>query len=553
MLIFLMGLVQSTQTLDGNQLLFTVIGETTRESGYARLVVLLPVPELGDTVDVLQDLIKSYTEFTVKPNNLYHKTESYGIDRIQAKIGLILSLAPQGGFVAKELHYDDVNPIMDGLRNLGSRRRRSVAATVGALFGLATFGSSIFNTAQLNRLNEDRQRIEENQQFLMEELLDQNLRMNNISRFIEDQYKAWVKQVKLIQESQRATAMKTMGHQIHLMIQAFRMDLTDFLTGITRLMDHRLSPLLVQPKALEDAFNTLKNVARLRNMRPMSEDAGILFQVPTSTFVDEHGRLFAITHLPLYAGDLLRLYRYVLAPFLLDEQKVLLEIISPAEYLALDTHGMVGKQMMASEFQLCSRLGNVYHCPNMNLVNKDLKSLCLYNIYSQTTNFIEHTCEVKVTYLRNHAVQLSTSLYRILAVNPVQLVMDCKTGSNITTISGVHLLRLTEACPKASTADFLFIRTPELVGYHELITLPLLSQAKEWLGEMSKELDLTKVMKSMEDPDLPEPSIPLRKFRNKLRGRDMEVYKIVESYLTTIVTYGVVLFSIGALFWCIFR
>ena len=93
-------------------------------------------------------------------------------------------------------------------------------------------------------------------------------------------------------------------------------------------------------------------------------------------------------------------------------------------------------------------------------------------------------------------------------MNPVQLVMDCKSGSNVTTISGVHLLRLTEACPKASTTEFLFVRTPELVGYHELITLPLLFQAKEWLGEMSKELDLTEVMKSMEDPDVPEPSIP---------------------------------------------
>ena len=42
-------------------------------------------------------------------------------------------------------------------------------------------------------------------------------------------------------------------------------------------------------------------------MRPMAEDAGILFQVPTSTFVDDHGRLFAVTHLLLYARDLLRL------------------------------------------------------------------------------------------------------------------------------------------------------------------------------------------------------------------------------------------------------
>ena len=46
-LIFLMGLIQSTRSLDGNQLLFTVIGETTRESGYAHLVIPLPGSGVG--------------------------------------------------------------------------------------------------------------------------------------------------------------------------------------------------------------------------------------------------------------------------------------------------------------------------------------------------------------------------------------------------------------------------------------------------------------------------------------------------------------------------
>ena len=270
----LMGLVQATHTLDGNQLLFKVIGETTCESGYAHLVVPLPIPTLGETVDTLHDLIKTFGEFTMKPTNLYQKTESYGIARIQAKIGLILSLARQGGFVAKELHYDDVNLFMDRLRNLGSKRRRRSVVATEPFFGLAwTFGSSIFNTAQLHRLNEDRQRIEENQQFQMEELLDHNLRINNITRFVEDQYRGWVKQVKLHQETQRRTAMVDMGQQIHLLIQAFRMEITDFLTGVTRLMDHRLSPLLVQPNALEEAFGKIKNAARLQNMHPMLDDA----------------------------------------------------------------------------------------------------------------------------------------------------------------------------------------------------------------------------------------------------------------------------------------
>ena len=174
--------------------------------------------------------------------------------------------------MAKELYYDDVNFIMDGLRNLGSkRRRRSVAATVGALFGQASFGSSIFNTAQLH-LNEDRQRIKENQQFLMEELLDHNLRINNITRFVEDQYRGWVKQVKLLQDTQRRAAVVEMGQQIHLLIQAFRMELTDFLTCVTQLMDHHLSPLLVSQKPWK------KPSERLRTQL----DSG-----------------FAITHLPL--------------------------------------------------------------------------------------------------------------------------------------------------------------------------------------------------------------------------------------------------------------
>ena len=57
----------------------------------------------------------------------------------------------------------------------------------------------------------------------------------------------------------------------------------------------------------------------------------------------------------------------------------------------------------------------------------------------------------------------------------------------------------------------------------------------------------------MDDIGAPRLTIPLRRFRNKLQGRDMAMYKIVESYLITIVTYGVVLVSIGALFWCIYR
>ena len=240
------------------------------------------------------------------------------------------------------------------------------------------------------------------------------------------------------------------------------------------------------------------------------------------------------------------LYRYVPAPFFLDDSKVALEIHSEYEYLALDTHSMMGKQMRASEFQLCRKVGTIYHCPHMNLLNKNLETLCLYNLYSQSTAQIEKTCKVEISLLNSHAVQISTSLYRILTIKPMQLVRDCITGSNVTTIQGVYMLTLTTECPKASTPEHLFIRTPELLlGSQELITLPLLSRSKEWLGEVDREVDFSQIITSMSNMPSLSPSIPLQKFRQHLEHRHYSIYKVVEHYIIVGVAYCILLVVLG--------
>ena len=93
----------SNHSEPGNQVLFTVIGQTTRESGYAHLVIPIPMPDITKTLDTLQDLIKASNGARYTQDNFFRKTEKYGVNRIQAKIDLILSLARKNGFVAKEL------------------------------------------------------------------------------------------------------------------------------------------------------------------------------------------------------------------------------------------------------------------------------------------------------------------------------------------------------------------------------------------------------------------------------------------------------------------
>ena len=137
-LLTILGLSSEEMTMiDGDQLLFTTIGETTRESGYAHLVIPLPIPDISRTLDTLHDLRNVHPKALMPKQNIYRKTEQYGVKLIQTKINLILTLAQGQGFIAKEFQFDDKNLLQDGLDKLAAREaaRAAAAAAEAAVDG----------------------------------------------------------------------------------------------------------------------------------------------------------------------------------------------------------------------------------------------------------------------------------------------------------------------------------------------------------------------------------------------------------------------------------
>ena len=210
------------------------------------------------------------------------------------------------------------------------RRTRSATAIAAAFMGLASFGTSIFNTAQMSQLKADIGQTKSNQKLIIEELREQDLRIHNITEFISRQFTEWQQQVQSSVALTRKQAMDSLEHQVQLLLHSFRYKLTDFLQGMMSLMENRLSPLIVSPEALISAFEQLSSNARKRNLFPSSDYTGVLFQVPVSTLSDNEGNLYAVVHLPLYSGNTLKLYRHVPAPFFLENTSVILDVESPA-------------------------------------------------------------------------------------------------------------------------------------------------------------------------------------------------------------------------------
>ena len=156
-----------------------------------------------------------------------------------------MSLAQKDGFVAKEIQRDQVDLLKESLLQLPVsnsstsfspattvkpvRRVRSATAIAAAFMGLASFGTSIFNTAQMSQLKTDIGQMKDNQKLIMEELQEQDLRIHNITEFIDKQYKEWQQQVQTSITLTRKQAMDSLEHQVQLLLHSFRFELTDFL------------------------------------------------------------------------------------------------------------------------------------------------------------------------------------------------------------------------------------------------------------------------------------------------------------------------------------
>ena len=201
-------------------------------------------------------------------------------------------------------------------------------------------------------------------------------------------------------------------------------------------------------------------------------------------------------------------------------------IRSEKSYLALDPSTTLGKELSEAEIFRCKRINRIYHCRNENVLQKNLSQLCLFNLYKQRMKEIERFCDVSISEVASHAVQLSGNQFRILASRPTQLTIVCTEGAKVETIQGIHLLSLTEACPKANTPDHFFVRNPHVVSSQQLIPLSLIHDAKEWLKEINatnEDVNLQEIFKELKKDHAGH--VPMDKFKYRVTHHQTIKYR----------------------------
>ena len=111
--------------------------------------------------------------------------------------------------------------------------------------GILSFGTSIFNTTQMAQLKSNIGVQADQQILIIEQLEEQDLQVYNVTQFFTKQYTELNKLVRTSVTLNKQQPMKWLKEQVQLLFHSLRFELTDFVQGMTSLMENRFSPLII--------------------------------------------------------------------------------------------------------------------------------------------------------------------------------------------------------------------------------------------------------------------------------------------------------------------
>ena len=586
--LLMLAVLCEDQASESTGALFTHIGRTASHTSFGHLVFDLELEEVKDQFNHLNDMLGTLTEADLETTDAHMVT--YGLGRLRKKLELLWEVAHRSNAptefevsaanefrdalledwhessfpVPAATHPDQENllpplfttarPGLPSPRPNGfpepavpvpgaprSREERDIGGIISGVAGLAAFGHTLFSSYQLSRIYEASQGLAHNLTIVAHRVDEHSLRISELQNHTE----AVIESVRTLANKQgettntlKAVVKEHLKHKMLAFFNQAKADLTDYLHGIAALMDHRLSPTLINPYSLDHAYQTMLRKARELDLRPLTEDAGIVFQSLTTTMSRE-GRLYAVVHVPLYTGSLMNMYRFLPAPFLIADG-IAVTVSSSHDFIAITDDGTMGKEYTALDFQYCKQINAIFHCPRHNLLQKNLEELCLFAIFAQDVDAIRRACGADVHTKKpfDHAVQINDTTFRIMVAGKTRLTTQCLDGrSYMDTIEGVKVFTLTKECPKATTEKFLFVRNPQIVEAHSVIQLPILDRPSTWLGEAASllsNLEVVEVLDRLHNRTFSP--VSLDSLREALENRSWDIFEDHYYWWSRIVT-----------------
>ncbi len=401
----------------------------------------------------------------------------------------------------------------DTLTENGVRVRRFLFTTIALLGGLSATVSGIFSMEALNSLSAARD--QDDNEHLIEVLQGHEGRLT----LLEDkEFKLNATMIQVIAKVHDAEKMEHL-HSVDLLVQSYlglvEEQVRRFRYGLQGLLDHRITPALLNTNALYDALRRLGRKARQQGyIFPTDTIISSVYMFRTSFLMLENKCLRVFIHIPLMKqGSIMKLFQLLPMPLKLNGTDHHLMIDSVPGLIAVNQNLDGYSILPFSDLKDCNHVANILVCEHHNVLLKRFGDTCLGALYKEDGKRATEVCDFSLHHTRFSVTQVTATHFAVFHPKLEKLRIECPDAApNVTSFEGNRMVFLKPNC-RALNSHYTFTAEQNIGVNLTTQTSSYNINITTLFGEDVDTDDLNKMLRGSDQP------LPVRRLREEFHFR----------------------------------
>lgn len=387
------------------------------------------------------------------------------------------------------------------------RQKRQLLLGLGVALGLTSLGTSIYTATEVRRLHDEISNLHSRFRHVAHVLDEEAQAVNKLigsMRTIKATCQIVLRKLD-VEEKQIATLTTVIG--MMAMISNLNAQLDGWRRGLEFLASGKLHPSLIDHKKIRASARHIEEKARAAGRQPLHKDEEMLFKAPVSYLATGDGKIFFIAHVALVEAKPMDLFELISTP--VKVRGLVLEVRAAQKILAVDSKGKTGIEMSHEELVRClaeeKHDGQVFLCPNANLMRNDIRKTCLGGIFFGLQEEVATKCDHMVHQKTGEDMkQVGKNEVLIYSERNQTLMETCKNGTSYHWIPEGLVTKKVRAGCEVATKDFTFKALREIDTEENFLRREIQSTEFQFLEEKSDE-KLLRALEALGKDRYPEP------------------------------------------------
>ena len=375
-------------------------------------------------------------------------------------------------------------------RDHSHRNKRQAFAGLSLGFGFLSLGMSIYNTYEISKLHNKISNMEVGLNHVVHVLEDQDHAISTLSHSVNS-IKSVIQIVlsDIKKENQEIDFLKRLLI-ISSLIQNHNTEVSAWGRGLEALISGELYPSLINSSKLEQALHSIQKKASKLGLSPLFKEPSSVYKSALSYLTTKDAEIFVYIHVPFVDMDPISLYEHLPIPF--QNGNLLVTLHSDHNIIASDDTGTFGIELSSTDLLHChmeqSHSGNVYICPNSNLLLRNMQHSCLGSLLfgnkEKTLQLCQHSVQ-KSSEVGKLAIQTGPGKLLVYSHESTTVLETCANGTKtFQTISNFSTLTPKIGC-KILADTFIFKPQNSIIEDADIFDRPTVLKVEALLDNVT--------------------------------------------------------------------